>query len=551
MFSILTFDKKDYTSLKKNIEKSKGYLSYIDSKKNQGHHNKRYNRYLELKTAVYNAYPNHDYIKSNGIAFSVIEDESIKRESIDEYFKLYGVQDDYYLEYERINGPDAVVTKYTSIPNECKIYDTSLELDEHFERINRECLSDEFVMRGHRRFTLLPFQSTIDGENIESYVVANIYEVGIITLQLIINFEHDKIPEINDLPPRAITFESVSFYKNLKEYKIKDFWEKRVQENISPDHILSYYEDQLRELGRVSIKSNSNNRQLSWCFGDYELNKRLDHKDFVEQNKKLIACYLNNSVKEIMDRYTEPDIDSLLNKAEIIKNKDFSYYVRPTSSVMTFGHSAFLEKAKNSLKESEDLLKQEGAYEQELKAIFKNLGLISMLEYLRFYELTLIKRFFLTQILEDISQNSYQSLKEFNNLKKDLNFLKLRYDEDVLFYTEGSQKKLYKKILEKTNVANLLVKVENMIENIRDDINNNREIEIKNNEVWILIISSILTITLGYTALKAIVYDVFVNLPFIGQFIKQHPLRYTLVIWGLLVVLMVWLNIKRLFVNKA
>lgn len=547
-FSILTFDKKEFISLINNIEKSKGFLSYIDSKNNRGHYNKRFNRYLELKTALYNVYPKH--AKNNNF-ISVIEDESIKKETIDEYYKMYGVQDDYYLNYETINLPNAVVTKYTSVPIESKIYDTSLELDNHFERINRECLSEEFVMSGHRRFTLLPFQSNIDGKNIESYVVANIYEVGIITLQLIINFEHDKILKIIDSPPRAIKFKSVSFYKKLKEYKINDFWEKEVRENISPDHILSYYEDQLRELGKVSIKSNRKNRQISWCFGDYELNKRIDHRDFVDQNKKLIACYLNNSVKEIMDRYQESDIDSLLNEAEIIKNKDFSYYVTPTSSVMTFGYSAFLEKAKDSLKESESLLKQEGIYEQELISVFNYQGLILMLEYLRFYELSLIKKFFLTQILDDISQNSYKSLKEFNNLKKDLNFLKLKYDENVLFFTEGSQKILYKKIIDKTNVDNILSKVESMIENIRDDITNNREIEIKNNEVWILIMSSILTITLGYTGLKAIVHDIFVNLPFIGQFIEQHPLRYTLVIWGLLVVLMVWLNIKRLFVNKA
>ncbi|WHX25118.1 hypothetical protein QNH47_13170 [Virgibacillus halodenitrificans] len=551
MFSILTFNKRDYISLIDNIEKSKGYLSYIDSKKNQGHHNKRYNRYLELKTALYNFYPNHDYAKNNSIIFPVIEDKSISKDSINEYYKLYGVQDDYFVEYETIDGPGARVTKYTSIPNECKIYDTSLELDEHFERINRQCLSDEFVMRGHRRFTLLPFQPNLEGKNMESYVVANIYEVGIITLQLIIIFEHDKIPEVMDSPPREIKLKSVSFYKKLKEYKINDFWEKEVQKNISPDDILSYYENQLHELSKIPLKSNSKNRQLSWCFGDYELNKRIDHKDFVAQNKKLIACYLNNSVKEIMERHTESHIDSLLKEAEITRNRDFSYYVTPISSVMIFESSAFLEIAKDSLKESESLLKQEEVYEQELISVFNIQGLIAMLEYLRFYELSLIKKFFLTQILDDISQYSYKSLKEFNNLKEDLNFLKLKYDEDVLFYTEGSQKILYEKIIEKTNVENLLFKVESMIGSIRDDISNSREIEIRNNEVWILIISSILTITLGYTGLKAIVYDIFVNLPFIGQFIDQHPLRYTLVIWGLLVILMVWLNIKRLFVNKA
>lgn len=549
MFSILTFNKQEYKFIVDNIEKSKGFVSYIDSKNNVGHYNKRYKRYLDLKSALYNVYPAHT--KNDSFYFSVIKDKSIKRESIDEYYKKYGVQDDYYLEYETVKKEKVKVTIYNSVPIECYIYDNSLELDYHFERINRDCLSDDFVMSGHRRFTLLPFQSKENGTYIESYIVANIYEVGIITLQLIITFEHDKILKVLDSPPRAIRFKKVSFYKNLNEYKTNDFWEKESQDNISPDHILSYYEDQLRKLSQTPLNSNSKNRQLSWFFGDYELNKRSDHNAFVNENKKLFACYLNNSNKEIIDRFSEDDLDSLLEEAKIIKNKHFSYYVTPTSSVMSVGQSALLEKAKSYLAESEELLRKEGVYEKELTSIFKKQGLVSMLEYLRFYELTLIKRFFLTQILDDISQNSYQTLIEFNDLKKDLNFLKLKYDEDVLFYTEGSQKELYKDILEKTNVNNLLSKVESMIKDIREDINNNRDLEIKNNEVWILIISSILTITLGYRGIKAIVYDIFTNLPLLGQFIAIHPLRYTLIIWGLLVALMIWLNIKRFVLNKV
>lgn len=550
MFSILTFDKNEYDKLLKNIEKSRGYLSYIDSKEHRGHSNKRYDRYLEYKNALYNLYPNHNHINEGSLIISVLEDESISKEKIDEYYELYGVQDDYYVEYESIEVEGTKSTIYYSIPNECKIFDRTLELDNHFERINRDCLSDDFVMNGHRRFTLLPFQSNVDDHFIESYIIANIYEIGIITLHLIVNFKHDRIPQVTNIPPRCTDFESVSFYKRKQEYKINDFWEREIKNNISIDEIMSYYEDYLRNLSSVTINGKRKNRKLSWYIGDYKLNRKLDHFSFIKQNKKLIVYYLNNGTKEFLDRYKKSQCMNILNEANITKNKDFSYYVTPTSSVMIASHSAYLEFAKINLSHLADLLQQEGVYEEELISDINRLGLIAMLEYLRFYELTLIKQYFLTQILDDISQKSYETLKEFNDLKSDINFLKIKYDEDVLFFTEGSQKELYKQIVEKNKVNILLSKVENMIDSISEDINNKREIEIQNNEVLILIISSILTIILSYRGIKVIVYEVLVNLPCIGLYIDDHPFRYTIAVWGILITLMIYLNIKRLFVTK-
>lgn len=548
----MSFNKENYSKLIENIEKSKGYLSYIDSFKKKGFTNKRYQRYLEYKTALYNVYPPYA-LGTDKLILSYIEDQTISREKIDELYEEYGVNDDYELEYEEqslSNGQKTI--KYYTIPTECRIFDNALELDEHFEVINREYLSDDFFMRSHRRFTLLPFECVFEGEYLEPYVIANVYDVGILTIQLILYTKHKGIINIPDLPPNDIKFEKVGFIKNQKEYKFNDYWKKDYQESISAYEILDYYEKQLNFLneGMLKLNKNHNNNHISWCFGDYEINKRNDHNDFIKSNQKLILSYLTNARKENVTRVSNRVVGERLESYEIVKNSEMSYYCSPVASLVTFGYSAIWNQIKEDIGQNEKQLKEDGAYEDILEGMFKKLTLSGMLEFIRFYELTIIKKYYLNRLLNDMSLNTYKTLSSFNSIRRELNIIKLKFDDEILFSGEGSPKEIYKDILMKTNVYRLLEKAELMVKNIREDVNSHRELEIKYNETLILIITSLLAITLGYNGIKLIVYDVLVHLPLVGGIIENHPLRTTLLFWISLVCIMLYLNITRWQLNR-
>ncbi len=58
-----------------------------------------------------------------------------------------------------------------------------------------------------------------------------------------------------------------------------------------------------------------------------------------------------------------------------------------------------------------------------------------------------------------------------------------------------------------------------------------KEFKVKSNETLILILSSILTIVLGYNGIKLMVNDILVKIPYIKWYVNMHPLRTTLGIW--------------------
>ncbi len=519
MYSIINFNKKDYQTLIKNIETSRGYICFIDSKNNKGVVNKRYKNYLDMKQVLYTARPPH--IPNTSI-YTYLLPEWITEAKIENLYEKHGVQNDYYLEKqlvsEEIKG--AKVFTHQAIPIECTIFDDSIEVDTQLERLNRSCLSDKFIMHNHRRFLLIPFIAKYNDNYVEPIIIANVYDIGIITIQLIISFEHNKVIELSESPPREITFTEIHFNKTKDNYKIDDFWDKEVKKNITADEIMVFYEKQIALLSRTDLFYNPNNRPISWVFGDFELNKYDNHQEFIERYKRLYASHLTNGVKEVIERKTDKEIDQLLDNSSITKNKELCYFCTPTSSIVSIGYSAIQKKAEQSLKEDEQVSKSNEIYNEHLNSIFKSQTLMAMLDYLRFYELTFIKRYFLIKLLNEISLDTYKTLRDYNSVKKNLNFIKLQYDEEILFFTEGSPKELYKSILEKSNVHNLLTKVEDLIKNIREDVTNSRDLEIKQNETLILILTSLLTILLGYNGIKLIVSDVWGNLPFLGHFVS-------------------------------
>ncbi|MGI8282385.1 hypothetical protein AB2568_029175 [Bacillus mycoides] len=555
MYSIMTFDKDSFKDIQKNIQSSKGYVSHIDSKTNIRNINPRYREYLHYKQALYTMYKPFDPIKKKeGASYSFVSllPEHIEKKKLDELYEKFGVQDDFINEYEIIqedqSGNYAAVHK--PLPIEYLAFENLLDMDKKLALVDGESLSKNFVMQNYKRIVLLPFLIKNNEVYSEGYAIANIYDVGIITLQVTVTFEDKMTVSVPTDPPRKITIPEVHFYKSKKSYTSKDFWEKSIHQNISVDEIMSYYVKQLSTLGKIPLAENRIDRRINWVFGDYQLNKYSNHEEFINNNEKLYYSYLFNGDKERVKRRSDDEINLSLKEAQIVKSNDHAYMCSPTFSILSFGYTAFYNMAKKKLEKDEKHLKRSKVYNETLLKIYKTQTLIQMYDYLRFYELSFIKKHFVRNLLNGISTNVYTAPKEYNNLRRDFNFLKLRYDEEVLFDYEGTAKKLYKDILEKTNTTSLLKKAEDLFKSIREDVITQKELKVKSNETLILIVSSILTIVLGYNGIKLMVNDILVKVPYVNLYATTHPLRTTVGIYSLLIVIMVWLNVKRWIMNR-
>lgn len=449
MYSIMTFDKNLFKGIQKNIQRSKGYVSYIDSKTNIRYINPRYREYLHYKQALYTKYkPVNPIKKKEDATYSYVSllPERIDRKKLDELYKKYGMQDDYINEYEIIQEDQS--GNYTAIhelsPIEYLAYNNLLNMDKKLALVDDASLSKNFVMQNYKRIVLLPFLIKNNETYSEGYVIANIYDVGIITLQVTVTFEDTKTVSVPTDTPRKFNIPEVHFYKSKNTYSSTDFWEKSIRQNINVDDIMSYYVKQLSTLGKVTLTEKQVDRRINWVFGDYQINKNSDHEEFINANEKLYYSYLFNGDKERIKRRSDNEIKLAVKDAQIINSKDHVYMCSPTFSILSFGYTAFSDMAKKSLEKDEKQLKRLKIYNEELMKIYKAQTLIQMFDYLRFYELSFIKKHFVRHLMNCISTNVYTAPKEYNNLRRDFNFLKLRYDEEILFDYEGSAKNCIK-----------------------------------------------------------------------------------------------------------
>ncbi|MBJ7950222.1 MULTISPECIES: hypothetical protein [Bacillus cereus group] len=565
MYSVINYDKNLYEQVQKNIDQSRGFVCCINSKKNTGKTNSRYEKYLRYKQALYTIHKPHTPTKQKddfNYDYEALVPPDIDIKKINQLYKKFGVQEDYINEYKIINEEKdgSYVAIHTPTPIECLALENLIEIDKKIEQTNRFNLSKNFVMHNHKRYMLLPFLIKSEGKFTEAYVIANIYDIGIITLQITMTFEHKKVITTPDNIPKNIKIPEVHLYKSKENYKSDDFWEKDIVNNIDTDGIMEHYIKQLSKLSNITLEDDRLNRRINWVFGDFEKNKRSELQAFINNNKDLYASYLLNGTKEHSNRYFSSEVEAILKGSEVYKNKQCIYMCSPTFSILTFGSSLFFEKAKEILenheKESvkqkayENELRKQKAYDEQLNLLLKKQTIISMFDFLRFYELGFIKKYFVRNLLQGSSNNQYTSSKDYNLLRKEFNFLKLQYDEDILFCSDGSAKNLYKAILEKTETNALLKKSEELFKNIREDIVIQKEIKIKSNETNILIISSLLTIVLGYNGIRLIVNDILTKIHPINQYVILHPLRSTVLLWIVLISIMLYLNVKRWIINR-
>ena len=146
MMKLLTFDKKKYDELVDNIEKSNGYVCYINSKLNNGLSNNEYCKYLDEKQEVYTSYivpskreKDKIYERMVVSASSLVEkknSEQVPKETIEGLYRKYGISDDYIINMlDDFSQDDFSVKVYQAVPMEKEIYDLILHIDDSIESI--------------------------------------------------------------------------------------------------------------------------------------------------------------------------------------------------------------------------------------------------------------------------------------------------------------------------------------------------------------------------------------------------------------------------------
>lgn len=547
LFGILTFESNNYNKILKAIKDSKAYISFVESSKDKGTLNKRYENYVMLKQAAYtfNA-PKRNKDSNTTSIYSLLTPQSISTEMIDKFLNEHGMNDDFEYEYGIEHSQESVYTAtHKVIPIEYSTFHLAVDLDNHYEQLNRRYLNDTFLFNNYQRFFLIPFLGKYENKYVKPVVIVNVYDVGIITIQLSIAISKGKI-EITNKEPNSIQLTDVEFYQEKNNFSKKDYWKRKKVDSVTIYQIMDYYFDLLKLICKKQELVPQSQKQIAWVLGDFEPNKRSLHKEFVDKNKGLYVSYLTNAQKDIIERMPDEYLDEYLNKTIINKYNTMHFYCSDAISLLSFSHSAFHKEAVAALKENEKELKKEKVYDQALSESYIQYSMFYMSEFLRFYELTFIKRFYALKLLNSLSSSSFNSLKEYNSNRKEFNALKRNYDEQLLFKTYGSPMELYINILEKSGTDKIVDKVEKLFTSAREDISSAREFAIKQSETYILIISSILTVLLGYRGIQYLVEGLLFNLPFkVGEIIALHPFRWTVSLWLILCFSMLILNLIR------
>lgn len=530
-YKILSFNKNKYEEVIDNIIKSRSFVCYINSKDYDGWENPRYYKYLNDKQAMYTCNISAD-TSENSIVTTILPEE-VGMDKINDLYTKYGINDDFFYDKNLVEADkDSPTFMYTFIHEikliEQYLVDRCLNIDEHLETIDRKYLRGDFIFN---RFLMIPFLAKYNDQYIEPIIIMNVYKEGIITLQTIISYDIKNNIDLFDGEPMNIQFDDASFYKIKEEYKTKDFWEKTKDKCCDLDAIFNYYIKLLEKTSKESFYTDRNFSQYAIIVSELLDKPSIKSSgSFLESNKKTTYSYLHNASKKIVDREIYSNIEKDLSKHLVWATKATKTYCNPTSLVHLIDNSLHHELAVEALKDEETDLKKEGIYKENLINVKKEIIYMHMFDVIRFYELTFIKKFYTQKMLIDLLNKNYKTLQEYNSLKKNLYYIKVKFDEDSLFQTEGSPKKLYENLLLHSNTNYLLEKVENLVRNIADDIKDQNDLEIEKTNKRISLFISLLTVFVSFEPIHYLT----------NYFFNGKP-GLAIAIWGIFIVIIICL----------
>ncbi|WP_026673994.1 hypothetical protein [Alkalihalobacterium bogoriense] len=543
-YQTLTFNKKDYSKIIEQIIKSRAYLSYIDTRKNSGYPNKRYLKYLEIKESTYNVYvPDvDDTIKNNAfIPFNTEQEYSVK-----DFKDRVGIADDYDLTLNIDVSSTGISISPQIRTIESLLAERALNLDSEFENTNRRYLSKEFILDKHKRFTLPPFLSKYNDKYLEPIIIANVYEVGILNLQIIIPFEYESIPASLDSHPTDIVFEDVHYYKLHKEFKTKDYYEKDFYSTQTIYNIAERYIKHLQQVCTQIEIENKNFSRSTWMLCDLNENKNPNHSNFIEKNKDFYVAHILNGDGSYVKSLSKNFKDDLLNQAgQMRKNTHFMF--SKTGSLLSVGYMDFKEAVDEIIEENKNEIDSDEDIKVAKNDLYKYFSFQTLVQMFRFYELSYIKYFYYRSLLQSLKNQDVSTLEGYNSIISEFNELQINYHSTIIFMDEGSPKDLYEQSLELTGVNELQKSIEVLIAKVREDVEKKRTLRIQATETYVLIVSSILAVILSYRGFDIIVEEVLLNLLSLDD---NSAFYIKVVLWLLFFILIIVLNCKRLFLIK-
>ncbi len=536
-YSIIKFNPENYYQIVQKLHDSNIILtSTLHDDSENIYVAKEFNEYLQYKNALYMS----EGIKTEETSSFIfnLNPEQISETILNKLKKDFLRKDDFSLsttqEVSHVLG-GKLITKFHNIHlYEEDLLDCAIQVDKAYYDIEKMCLTANARYSSQERRILLPLRIKHNGKYLLNYVMITIFKEGIISLQICIQDFVEKQLLLSKSPPRYNCFDEVTFYKNKERYSFDDYWEEETFENINIDKILAEYKKRIINLINLDLFSNDDFDSVSWGIGDFSSfkNPYKDYSAFYNRYKSNIGQYLFNSDNELAENSEERKEE--IQSSRIRSDTDLSFYCSSYSSVFALRSERIANKIEMNIEE----LKTSPYYKDEYKRYAAISFLLANLNFVKFYEMSFVKKYFLKDLLNQISESKNRTIDEYNRMIKQLNTIKFNYDKDVIFFTDGSPKTLYERILEKSNINDLEDKVVNFLKLFKDDIQIIKDKKKNANELLLLSISSILTIVLGFTGLLTIFKTI------LGE---ENPnyIFYSKIVWGILIIIIIILNIRR------
>lgn len=538
-YSIIKFDSKNFQDVVQKLYDTGLFVTYTPHEdSNNIYVNKEFEEYLKYKNVLYMS----EGIKTEEESFLVFKTnpEEISETIFNNLKNDFIRKDDFtFSTTEEISHTygGKFVTKFHNIHlYEEDLFNCAVQVDKAFYEAEKMCLTPKARFSSQERMMLLPLRIKNNDKYLLNYVMITVFQEGIISLQICIQEIFDKQLPISEKPPRNNCFDEVKFYKVANRYIFDDFWEEQTFENINIDNILAEYKKRIISLINLNLYSNNNFDSVSYGIGDFSSfkNPYIDFSSFYSRYKVHIGQFLFNADEELAENYRKKEREEEILESNIRNDNDFAFYCSSSSSVFAFRSERMVKAIESNIQEYKTSPYYSDVFKRKVSISF----LITNINFVKFYEISFVKKYFLKDLLNQISASNKRTIDDYNRMIKQLNMIKFNYDKEVIFFTDGSPKVLYERILEKSYINDLEVKVENFLKLFKDDIQIVKDEKKNTNELLLLSISSILTIVLGFTGLLNIFKTI------LG---KENPNYefYSIVVWGVLIVIIFILNIRR------
>lgn len=538
-YSIIKFDSNDFYDVVQKLHDAGLLITYTPHGDSENIYvNKEFDEYLKYKNVLYMS----EGIKTEDESFFLfkINHEEISETIFNNLKKNFNRDDDFTFstteEISNVYG-GKILKKYHNIHlYEEDLLDCAVQVDTAFYEAEKMCLTYKARFSSQERRMLLPLRIKNNDKYLFNYVMITVFQEGIISLQLCIQDVFDKQLLISEKPPRYNCFDEVTFYKEKNHYNFDDYWEEDTFKNFNIDNILAEYKKRIINLINLNLYSNDDFDSVSWGIGDFSdfKNPYIDYSTFYTRYKIHIGQYLFNADNQLAENFHKKEREEDILKSNIRNDNDLSFYCSAYSSVFALRSERMVKIIESNIQEFKTSPYYSDVFKRNVSITF----LITNINFVKFYEISFVKKYFLKDLLNQISESNKRTIDDYNRMIKQLNMIKFNYDKDVIFFTDGSPKVLYERILEKSDINDLEIKVEKFLTLFKDDVQIIKDNKKNSNELLILSLSSIITIVLGFTGLSTIFKTV------LGEEDPMY-LPITMIVWVVLIVVIVILNIRR------